>query len=46
MGIAWIQTMDVAGAVLGFTALLAALLMLGKVSAASDPPGPHRRRFL
>jgi hypothetical protein len=37
MGMAWIQTLDVAGAFLGFTALFAVLLMLGKVSGANPP---------
>lgn len=37
MSMAWIQTLDVAGAFLAFTALFAVLLLLGKVSGASPP---------
>ncbi len=38
--------MDVAGGILGFAALLAVLLMLGKVSAANDDTRTHRSRSL
>lgn len=37
MNMAWIQTLDVAGAFLAFTALFAVLLLLGKVSGANSP---------
>jgi hypothetical protein len=44
MGMAWIQTLDVAGAFLGFTALLAVLLMLGKSHASHPPSKPSAQR--
>ena len=38
MGMVWIQTLDVAGAFLGFTALFVVLLMLGKMPGANQQP--------
>jgi hypothetical protein len=43
MAIAWIQALDVAGAFLGFTALFAVLLLLGKVSPSSHSKQPSHR---
>jgi hypothetical protein len=44
MGMAWIQALDVAGAILGFTALFAALLMLGKISREGNVSQRRRQR--
>jgi hypothetical protein len=44
MGMAWIQALDIAGAFLGFSALFAVLLMLGKVPTANNHSKTHSQR--
>lgn len=43
MGMAWIQALDVAGAFLGFTALFAVLLLLGKATPSGQSKQPTQR---